>query len=587
MQFSLKLRLPAFACAASFLLCELISRPWAEAGISDDWSYIRTSQLLAHTGHIHYVGWSTAIQGWQLYLAATCIKLFGFSFTAARLPTFLIALITAYVMQRTLVRFGISEGNAVLGTLTFVLSPLFMQLSATMMTDVPGFFSILACIYACVRALQAIRDRDAILWLCFAVAVNAICGTSRQIAWLGVLVLVPSTLFLLRSRKNVLFYGLLATALGYLFVFVTLYWFNMQPYTQLEPLALVPFQLWALRRLGNQYLRSLILMGLLLFPLEIPFIAALRRFSLRHFFGLAALTSIFVVVACCIRGTTNLRPLLNPFTRNWVGMHAMYDGPMLRTTPPTVLSFPVVHGLSLIAILGILCVAAAVLIARPIVISPPPLLSLSWSHLAVLFVPLTFAYLLLLSHRGGVQSIFDRYLLTPLFLAMVCILLYSQQHLKVRWPIAIYLAIGAIAFYGICSTHNTFALARARVILAKEVFDAGVPCSHIDLGEEMNGWCELQLSTHVNDARILRPTGAYHLYPEPHWSGCHPLSTFGFLPHIAPRYGIAFEPNVCDGPAPFASVNYSTWPLSQPTTLYIVKYPPPWQSAIDVENHTP
>jgi hypothetical protein len=260
-------------------------------GISDDWSYIRSAQLLAQTGHIHYVGWSTPILGWQLFLGAAFIKLFGFSFTAARVPTLLIALLTAYLMQRTLVRFGISERNAVLGTLTFVLSPLFMPLSATMMTDVPGFFSILGCIYGCVRALQAIRDRDAILWLCLAVAVNALCGTSRQIAWLGVLVLVPSTLFLLRSRRIVLLYSLAATALGFAFVFSTLHWFNVQPYMQPEPFSLPPFHLQAWMMVTHWYVKASVLVGLLIFPLTLPYFAALRRLSLRQWAGMAAFTA--------------------------------------------------------------------------------------------------------------------------------------------------------------------------------------------------------------------------------------------------------------------------------------------------------
>ena len=62
----------------------LVAHPYAEVGISDDFSYIRIAQVLAQTGHIVYTGWVTPILGWQLYLAAIFINSFGFSFTTTR-----------------------------------------------------------------------------------------------------------------------------------------------------------------------------------------------------------------------------------------------------------------------------------------------------------------------------------------------------------------------------------------------------------------------------------------------------------------------------------------------------------------------
>jgi hypothetical protein len=573
MQRTYKRHLPALACSGVFLVCEWISRPWVERGMADDWSYIRTVQLLVQTGHIYYNGWATAMVGWQLYLSAACIKLFGFSFTAARVPTFIIALITTYLMQRTLVRFGISERNAVLGTLTFVLSPLFMMVSPTMMTDIPGFFSILTCLYACVRALQALRDRNAILWLCLAVAVNAICGTSRQIAWLGVLVLVPCTLFLLRSRRVVLLSGIAATALGFLFVYSTLHWFNTQPYALPEPLNLSFINTWALKRLCIRYAGSLIEISWLLLPMTIPFIAAARRFSLRDVAGFAGLAAFSAAFLYYLGQKTALLWLLYPYTGDWVGPHAMFENLPLASSPPTVFGPAVAILLSAIAMVGILCIATIVLFVRPKAIHPLPVDGLTWKQLGVLFAPLTAVYFFLLGPRG-VQQIFDRYLLTPIFIAMVCLLLYAQQHFKIRWSAVRYVAVAAIAFYGIITTHNFFAFSRARDLLTKEVFAAGVPPSKIDLGVDLNGWYEILLAGHLNDSRILIPADGYHLIPYRKFSGCQE-SLFGEFPHQAPVYGLAFDPNVCKGPAPFAAVSYSTWPLRQPTMLYVVRYPTP------------
>ena len=66
MQLVRRVPIPALFCALAVLLCELVSRPYAEMGISDDWSYIRTAQVLAATGHIAYNGWGAPMLGWQL-----------------------------------------------------------------------------------------------------------------------------------------------------------------------------------------------------------------------------------------------------------------------------------------------------------------------------------------------------------------------------------------------------------------------------------------------------------------------------------------------------------------------------------------
>src|SRR5258708_17811006 len=92
-----RFRMPAVLCAIIFMLCEAVSRPYAEMGVCDDWSFIRTAQLLAQTGHILYNGWAACMIGWQLYPAAVLLELFGFSFTAARLSTFLVAALTPFL----------------------------------------------------------------------------------------------------------------------------------------------------------------------------------------------------------------------------------------------------------------------------------------------------------------------------------------------------------------------------------------------------------------------------------------------------------------------------------------------------------
>ena len=170
-------------CAIALVVSMLLIRPFAEMGLCDDFSYIRTAKLLAETGHLNYFGWATPMLGWQLLLGALFVKIFGFSFTIVRSAVFLIAVATSILLQRTFVRFGLRERNATIATLVLILSPLYLPLSFSFMSDVAGLFSIVVCLYCCVRAVQSQADRSAFYWLVLAEVSSAATGTARQIPW--------------------------------------------------------------------------------------------------------------------------------------------------------------------------------------------------------------------------------------------------------------------------------------------------------------------------------------------------------------------------------------------------------------------
>ena len=131
-----------------------------------------------------------------------------------------------------------------------------------------------------------------------------------------------------------------------------------------------------------------------------------------------------------------------------------------------------------------------------------------------------------------------------------------------------------MAIYAIAATHNTFSLDRARIALAAELSAAGIPETSVDNGWEYNFDVEIQQSGHINDARIVLPAHAYMPAPPPPAGTCHMLFADD-TPHIHPLYGISFQPNVCNGPAPFPPVHYSRWLATTPGTLYAVRYLPP------------
>jgi hypothetical protein len=119
-------------------------------GLMDDWSYIKTALVFSQTRNIVYNGWATAMLGWAIPWGALFIRLFGFSFTTVRLSTLPLALGSVFLFHASLRRFAVTPRNAILGALTLGLSPLFLPLAASYMTDVAGLFCI-CYVSTCVR----------------------------------------------------------------------------------------------------------------------------------------------------------------------------------------------------------------------------------------------------------------------------------------------------------------------------------------------------------------------------------------------------------------------------------------------------
>lgn len=253
------------ACAPAAAL--LVSRPVAEMGFVDDWSYVKTAFVFARTGHIVYNGWATAMLGWTIPWAALFIKLFGFSFTAVRLSTIPLAMASVYLLHASLVRFGVAGRNAIVGALTLGLSPLFLPLAASYMTDVGGLFCILLCLYLCQRAVAAHSNKATILWLACAALTNIAAGTVRQIAWLGALVMVPSTAWLLRKRAAVKPVALLLWIASVVSVLACMRWFERQPYSIAENIIQGPVTGTMFGHMLAELLKALLCLALVTFPI--------------------------------------------------------------------------------------------------------------------------------------------------------------------------------------------------------------------------------------------------------------------------------------------------------------------------------
>jgi hypothetical protein len=575
LQLVRRFRIPAFFCAFCVLVCELVSRPYAEMGISDDAPYVLMARSLAATGHIVYNGWATAMLGWQLYLGAAFIKLLGFSFTAVRMSTLLVSLAIAFLLQRIFVRAGITERNAVLATLALVLSPLYLLLSVTYMSDIFGLFATVICLYGCLRALQSATPNATILWLCFAVATNGFFGTARQIAWLGILVMLPSTLWLLRAQRRVLIAGSAATSAGALFIFACMQWFKHQPYSVPEHIFGPTFPIF-----GTFYslLCFFLAAPFLLLPIVALFLPGLRKSSPKIIAVFAVLLFGYLFLGIYpshLRGGFPLEPTMGG-GGNWIHVHGIHEGNHLQGNPPLFLNVPAQALITIISFGGLFAVLLSVqnfFSQRRASTSPQPAIDCQWKQLAFLLVPYTCAYMVLLIPRAGTGWIYDRYTLEIGMVALIFLVRYYQERIQPRIPIAGIVLIAIMAITGVAITHNHFALYRARVALANELIANGIPDTSVDNGFEYNFAVELRTIGHLNEENVVFPANAS--IPEPPL----PASTCKMFwhtktPHITPLYGISFDANACYGPAPFGPVQYSRWLSHSPGTLYVVRYTP-------------
>ena len=579
LQLVRRYRIPALFCAVAVVVCELISRPYADTGICDDGPYILVAQTLAATGHIVFNGWSAAMLTWQLYLGAALIKVFGFSFTTVRLSTLPVAAALAFFLQRTLARAGINERNATIGTLALVLSPLYLALSGTFMSDIHGLFAVLLCLYGCLRALQSSTIRGPIGWLCFAVVANAIFGTSRQVAWLGVLVMVPSTLWLLRAKRRALLAGAAATLAGVFFILGCLVWLKHQPYTTPEQLTASNIPV---AYLVNQFVRFSLDVPFLLLPIVVLFLPEVRKSRGRVIAIVCAgfLGYLFLVIYTGGHLRGGFWTLLEPTMGDWVSASGGFGPFLSHGTSPVFLHADTQMLLTILTFGGLLGLITSLIRSygmAPVTDSAP---GASWKEVGVILWPFLVAYVLLLIVRAittvnsGTPAIIDRYALEMLVVALILLVRYYQERIQPQLPIVSVLLVAIMAIYSVIVTHNMFAFYRARVSIEAELLAAGVPDTSVDNGWEYNINVELQHARSINNRAIVLPADAYVPTP-PLPAGTCDMVWYDFYPHIHPLFGISFGPDDCYGPAPFAPVHYSRWPGLTPGTLYVVKYTAP------------
>lgn len=522
-------------CVLVTLGAILVAWPFAEGGYIDDFSYIHMAKTLAETGRFAYNGWPTAMLGIQVWWGAVWVWLFGFSFTLVRLsvlPLALGAVALVYLIAR---RASLSPSDSLFAALLTALSTLFLPLAPTFMTDIPGFFLLLACLYGYTRAADAAEDSTArsahvapwraLAWLAIGTLCGVLGGTIRQPVWFAPIVCTAVLCLwwvggLNRSDRRVFrLASLLCGVIGVAALIAGTRWFSSQPYaipTKLPSLdAIAQFRVASIAREAVTVATECALKVLPAMLFCLPWVVEHLSTGLRTRWGRITAMVTAIAMMAVLAGT---------LSRSFEGPLGLLAG----SWRPTGHTF---HdaGVGLIRC-GVLGLAVAVAVAATVALGRARGIPVSASRLpAAVILPLAFLVpyggsLLLVSQTT--DGIFPRYYL-PFLPALTCGLLFctrpspASPHAGAdRRSVLGWLLVGFFALRGIAILHDEFADTRTRLEAIALLQRQGVPRERITSKWVIDGWEQIERAGYVNDPRIRMPADAYRAdvpydYPDP------------------------------------------------------------------------
>lgn len=555
----------ALLCGILSVVVVLACHSWVEIGYIDDWSTARTAQLFAQTGHFVYNGWLHSPEGWQIVWAAPFIKIFGFSYTVVRFSMLPIVFATVYVFQRCLVNFGLTDKNASFGALTLGLSPIFVPVASSYMTDIPSLFALILCLFFCQKSVAARTDRGTCTWLTLAATSNLVLGTVRQTGWLGVLVIVPCVGLWLRRRTRVARVASALTAACSMGVVAVLHWFLSKPYSVRERLLPAPFTGAMLVHLAGRLAMVFFFLMLSVLPILSMFLMPAFRlprktFWLAYFaFAAVVLLSFAIMNRSGINSATELA--------NIAGKHQTIKNLSLILVPPaTHLSLWAVT--AAVLVMGLVLLLLRRMGMRRTVIDEERAVRPSWAAILWLLGPYSLIYLALLMPRGSVGWIWDRYIVALAPLPIVSLLALYQQRKGDRTPVIAVIVLALLALFGVARAERLYSENHARLTAANVLRRQGIPRTAISGGFEYDYETETDVSGHVNEPDVTVPPNSYRPYvPPAGLPQCAKDLVSSYTPSVVPKYFLVSSPRTCLTQTKCEPVSYKT--LLPPFHRYI------------------
>jgi len=550
----------ALACAAAVVAAFLIVNPFAQMPFDDDWSYAFVVRRLLDTGHFHYNGWGAPVLLTHVLWGAIFARVFGYSFVVLRFSTLPFAAGSALFCYLLARRADLRPAAAIFISLLLCLSPLFLPLAESFMTDVPALCYSLMSLYVFVLAAQARSIRAALAWLSVGALCGMIGGMGRQTVWVVPLCIIPYLVVLRRSQPGFIAAAAVAWLLVVVDVVLTLRWFDGQPWVYVDPPISQCVRMGLLHPQITMTDTLMVAFTVVMFALPAALAFDVERVS-RLWQGrktwqaaVVAVVLLILSIAMALKPQLGMGPwLYNIVTAKGVIGSLELSGRRSTTLPLAARGFISALVLATCYLLVTRCVEFA-LVPRESLSKLRHFFSTPKTRpvLAIFAI----AYFALMIVRSAQDLVFDHYCL-PLIPCLAIPLLRGRR-LAFGWPLlAVYIA------YALASTHDNLALAEARHAAVERLESHGIPRTQIAAGFEYDFYTQLEEMGHVNKYGITSPSNAFN-----------PLQ--GYTPALKCLYRLEYPRAAETIPSSFGAVDYIAWLPPFHRRLYIDQFRHPW-----------
>lgn len=478
---------------------------------SDDWSYLTTLFRWVDGDGLNFNNWVSMTLVGQLVLAAPVAALARHSIGAVHVETALIGAVGLIALYYVGVRVLQRRSAALLVAITMTLSPLWVAMAPTFMSDIPSFALQMLMTAAGVKGLLTKSRR--IPWLVATVALGVAGCSIRQFAIVPlVAVLLAFAVVAKRDGDRSLMRATIASGIiAFLGIGVLMYWWSGIP----DPLKGAPMDptLGSLREAAARGIGYLRLCGLLLLPV-LAYVGPIRvverawRASALTTTLVATLTTIALILAAATLGE-------DAFVGNYIHPRGVLADDVLVGTRPFLVARPAWLALVILGSLGavvvMLCAVPAYMRAKSRVLSrnknmnahpeaPDPISIFFGLTLLGLFA----AYVSTDALQINRFPIFDRYVITGL--PLVALLILRDMSLRVPYQakspgraLAIISSVVLLASLGTIWGVDSARYDATRWRVSKAAVAKGFNPLHIDGGFEWVAW-------HLGRAAVITNT---------------------------------------------------------------------------------
>ncbi len=501
-----------FLFFAIWLIAELLVNPIGEFPLNDDFGYSHNVYFLVKEGRFDFSDWQAMTLIVQILWGGLVCKIFGFSFTALRISTVFLALMTTWTSFRLFQKQTNSRWLAFGTTLLFLFNPFFFSLANTFMTDVPFLAVFLPGVYCFIKVVEG-RDEDFEIkyWL-WGVIFSVLATLIRQPGLL--LPLAFGGAYFLQWARRVFVKRLLVASMPFVISFIAMklyvLWYQTirelpDEYGQISQLfepffnGSLDFK-WIVRNNEIFFHFGLFALPFTLFLLPMYW----KQASLRHKL-IAFVTTAFV--CCTFLWHWGFLPMGNVFHNLGLGPKTLYLPKLRGQGGIDILPYPKL-GVDWWMTLKCLGVGAALLAVFEMVLALiKHYLQKSWAVLFLFFLALSYYAFIILN-----PYYIDRYtlVLVPLFLMILLpksLPVYSRAFLR---NIS-FIVFAGILLFSVGATHDYLSWNRARWVAVDEALvNRGVPPQNLLGGTEPEGWFS-RPEVHPKTATAQTDTAKYYI----------------------------------------------------------------------------